>query len=150
MHRKSNSRANGWKTLYTSHNAEPRMHGDIIARNYLRTGVDKTPEWLKHAKSSSAPRFYLEINWKSRFTPSCKVFLGKSIGHHLRIHYTTRKPFLEYYQFLVSQNTVQNMKNILLFLDVFVLVLLVLIHLYRPCENLWCHDVTHVDKVGAR
>ena len=39
------------------------------------------------------------------------------------------------------------MKNIQLFLDVFmyVLVLLVLIHLYRPGENLCCHDVTHVD-----
>ena len=33
-----------------------------------------------------------------------------------------------------SQNTIQNM-----------LVLIVLIHLYRPGENLWCHDVTHVD-----
>ena len=31
-----------------------------------------------------------------------------------------------------------------LFLDAFVLALLVLIHLYRPGENLWCHDVTHV------
>ena len=29
-----------------------------------------------------------------------------------------------------------------LFLDAFVLALLVLIHLYRPGENLWCHDVT--------
>ena len=35
------------------------------------------------------------------------------------------------------------MKNIQLFLDVFVLVLLVLIHLYRHGENLWCHDVSH-------
>ena len=34
------------------------------------------------------------------------------------------------------------MKNIQLFLDAFVLALLVLIHLYRPGENLWCHDVT--------
>ena len=23
------------KTLYTTHNAEPRMHGNIIARNYF-------------------------------------------------------------------------------------------------------------------
>ena len=35
MHRKSNGRANGSKTLYTTHNAEPRMHGNIIARNYF-------------------------------------------------------------------------------------------------------------------
>ena len=56
----------------------------------------------------------------------------------------TRKPFLEYYISCFSQNTIQNMKNIQLFLDVSVLVLLVLIHLYRPGENL-CHDVTHVD-----
>ena len=35
-----------------------------------------------------------------------------------------------------SQNTIQNMKNIQLFLDVVVLALLVLIHLYRPGENL--------------
>ena len=34
------------------------------------------------------------------------------------------------------------MKNMQLFLDAFVLALLVLIHLYRPGENLWCHDVT--------
>ena len=34
------------------------------------------------------------------------------------------------------------MKNMQLFLDAFVLALLVLIHLYRPSENLWCHDVT--------
>ena len=37
----------------------------------------------------------------------------------------------------------------LLFLDVFVLVLLVLIHLYEPYANLWWHDVTHVD-LGTR
>ena len=34
------------------------------------------------------------------------------------------------------------MKNMQLFLDAFVLALLVLIHLYRPGENLWYHDVT--------
>ena len=34
------------------------------------------------------------------------------------------------------------MKNMQLFLDAFVLAMLVLIHLYRPGENLWCHDVT--------
>ena len=66
----------------------------------------------------------------------CKVFLGKTIRHHLQIHNTTRKPFLEYYIFCFSQNTIQNMKNIQLFLDIYVLVLLVLIHLYRPGENL--------------
>ena len=42
------------------------------------------------------------------------------------------------------------MKNIQLFQYVFVLVLLVLIHLYRPGENLWCHDVTHLDFRSAR
>ena len=34
------------------------------------------------------------------------------------------------------------MKNMQLFLDAFVLALLVLIHLYRPGENLRCHNVT--------
>ena len=49
----------------------------------------------------------------------------------------TRKPFLEYlYNSCFSQNTIQNMRNIQLFLDVVVLVLLVLIHLYSPDENL--------------
>ena len=67
---------------------------------------------------------------------SCKVFVEKTIRHHLRVHDTTRKPFLEYYISCFSQNTIQNMKNIQLFLDVHVLVLLVLIHLYRPGENL--------------
>ena len=52
---------------------------------------------------------------------------------------------IEYYDSFFSQNTIQNMKNIQHFLDVFVLVLLVLIHLYRSGENLSCHDVTHVD-----
>ena len=53
----------------------------------------------------------------------------KTIRHHLQIYDTTRKPFLEYYTSCFSQNTIQNMKNIQLFLDVFVLVLLLLIHL---------------------
>ena len=48
----------------------------------------------------------------------------------------TRKPFSEYYDSCFSQNTIQNMTNIQLFLHVFVLVLLVLIHLYRLGENL--------------
>ena len=56
-----------------------------------------------------------------------------------------QETFLEYYDPCFSQNTIQTMKNIQLFLDVFVLVLLVLIHLYRPGENLSCHAVTHVD-----
>ena len=51
-------------------------------------------------------------------------------------HTAKRKPFLEYYDSCFSQNTIQNMKNNQLFLDVFVLVLLVLIYLYRPGENL--------------
>ena len=62
--------------------------------------------------------------------------MTRDVTSHLRIHYTTRKPFLEYYISCFSQNTIQNMKNIQLFLDVFVLVLVVLIpHLYRPGEN---------------
>ena len=56
--------------------------------------------------------------------------------HHLQIHDTARKPFLEYCISCFSQNTIQNMKNIQLFLHVFVLVLLLLIHLYRLGENL--------------
>ena len=47
---------------------------------------------------------------------SCKVFLGKTIRHHLRIHYTTRKPFFRILSVsCFSQNTIQNMKNIQLF-----------------------------------
>ena len=68
MHRKSNGGANGSKTLYTTHNAEPRMHGNIIARNYFENWRrQKRLSDLKHAKSPSDPRFSLEINWKSRF-----------------------------------------------------------------------------------
>ena len=66
----------------------------------------------------------------------CKVFPGKNIRHHPRIHDTTRKPFSEYCISCFSQITMQNTTNIQLFLDVFVLVLLVLIHLHRPGENL--------------
>ena len=62
----------------------------------------------------SRSRFSLEINWKSRFARGncCKVFLGKTIRHHLRIHNTTRKHFLEYYDSCFSQNTIQNIWKI--------------------------------------
>ena len=60
----------------------------------------------------SRPRFSLEINWKSRFAR------GSPKDHSLSPtnHDTTRKPFLEYYDSCFSQNTIQNMKNIQLFL----------------------------------
>ena len=54
--------------------------------------------------------------------------------HHLRIHDTTRKPFLEYCISCFSQNTIQKMKNIQLFLDVFVLVLFVLFIFAGPAR----------------
>ena len=72
-------------------------------------------------------------------------FAQKRVVYHIRIHDTTRKPSC------LSQNTIQNMKNIQLFLDVFVLVLLVHIHLYRLGENFVmsrCH--TRESIVGAR
>ena len=127
MHRKSNGRANGSKTLYTTHNAEPRMRGNIISRNYFENW--RRQKRLSDWSMPSRPRFSIEINWKSRGSHEecCKVFLGKTIRHHLRIHDTTRKPLLEYYDSCLCQNTIQNMKNIQLCLDVFVLVLLVLI-----------------------
>ena len=93
---------------------------------------------IKACQVALGPSFFsrdqLKVSVRTR-NASCKVFLGKTIRHHLRIPHMTRKPFLEYlYNSCFRQNTIQNMKNIQLFLDVVVLVLL--IHLYRPGENL--------------
>ena len=91
---------------------------------------------IRKIQESSAPPLRSTESLDGLHEECCKVVLGKTIRHHIRIHDTTRKPFLEYYDSCFSQNTIQNMKNIQLFLDVFVLVLLVHIHLYRPGENL--------------
>ena len=103
MHRKSNGRANGSKTLYTSHNAEPRMHGNIIARNNFENWRRQNAWVIKACQVALGPSFFsrdqLKVSVRTR-NASCKVFLGKTVRHHLRLHYTTRKPFLEYYQFL--------------------------------------------------
>ena len=105
------------KTLNTTHNAEPRMHGNTITRNYFENW--RRQKRLRDTSMSSRPRFSLEMTWKSRFARAMrrKVFLEKTICHHLRIHDTTRKPFFRYYTSCFSQNTIQNMKNIQLFLS---------------------------------
>ena len=111
------------------------MHGNIIARN-LRSGGGKNA-WAFQAYQVALVFLLRSTESLGSHEECCKVFLGKTIRHHLlrlRIHDTTRKPFLQYCISCFSQNTIQKMKNIQLFLDVFVLVLLVLFILTGPAR----------------
>ena len=64
MHRKSNGRVLS-KTLYTTHNAEPRLHRNIITRNYFENW--RRQKCLSYKRIPRHPHFSLEINWKSQF-----------------------------------------------------------------------------------
>ena len=85
----------------------------MIIKVYVPTHVNIMRQWKSTLKHAKLPSFFSRDQLKSlgSHEECCKVFLGKTIRHHLRIHDTTRKPVLEYYDSCFSQDTIQNMKK---------------------------------------
>ena len=100
-------------------------------RNYFKNW--RSRKLLSDRRMSSRPCFSLGMKSSlSSHKECCKIFLEKTICHHLQIHDTTRKPFF-LNRFLVLARIPSKMWLIsTYFLDVFVLIVLVLIHLCRP------------------
>ena len=110
MNRESNGRANTRK-----HSTPPIMPSPgCTERNYFEN-------WKRQKPHDALVFLQRSTESLGSHGECCKVFLGNTIRHHLASNPRyDQETFFKILYFLFYQNTIPNMKNIQLFLDVFV------------------------------